>query len=916
MDDMDAFDGTLNALRSLRPRADKSGDRPQRKLASKLSVTLLLYFAAAWLGLLVPFTNANVSPVWPASGVAIAAVVLWGHEMLLAIFVGAFLVNYLHSIPVVASIGMGIGNSASAFLGAYIVWKSRVILTFPRLRDVFGFLTAAIFAPLPAATLGTASVFLSNIMAWSTYSTAWRVWWLGDATGILITTPLFFLCRDFAESLKIQRRLEFLFLSVATIGVSLAIFWRTGLGRRDDVLAFLVFPLIFWAAARFRAAGAATTTCLAVATAVLGAAEGTGPFVRHNPSHNVILLQAFIAVLSVTGLALGAFVAEHKRTADRLLDQTLLLDLANDAILARTIDDRIAYWNQGAERLYGWTRQEVLGKSALEVLASDYSGKLSEIKAQVLRDGTWKGEVVHSTRDGRRITVDSHWSLWRNKKGKQLGFLQINTDITEWKLTEQNLQALSGKILRVQDDERRRIARELHDSLGQYLTAVKIELDLLSRSNQPIEADSLREPLRYVDEAISETRTISHLLHPPLLDESGFASAARWYVEGFGKRSGIDTRLSIPTQLPRLPQNVEIGLFRILQESLTNVHRHSGSKSVEVLLTVEDFDLVLLVRDQGRGLPEPVLRGISQPGGDIGVGLASMRERVKELGATLDIQSCEQGTTVRVTVPIFCVPEAMHVKPFHQGDHICLLYRDLEEQIDTAGPFVLLGLLRNERCLCVLTQPQSERLLAWLEAAGLDYASEISRGALIMTRPEDAYLKGGSFRKQDMLKLLDNAMRESLAMGFSGFRGTGDLSSSAEDPACCADLVEYEQILDRHIPGVSIAGICMYNANLLHTDDLKKVMESHHFALSSSSLNQRTMRIRRGQQFGDITFESKSASQFQYVIGSEGSAEVVSGQETTLAGAMAAVEAALSGNGGDTNGTADETDSQWMASAS
>ena len=159
------------------------------------------------------------------------------------------------------------------------------------------------------------------------------------------------------------------------------------------------------------------------------------------------------------------------------------------------------------------------------------------------------------------------------------------------------LRRLSARLLRVQDEERRRIARELHDSLGQYLTAAKINLDVLASSNGD-GAVYLREAQHLIDRAISDTRTLSHLLHPPLLDEAGFASAARWYVEGFGKRCGIAVTLEI-SELERFSSETETALFRILQEALTNVHRHSGSRSVEVHLTRNASSVVLSVQDHG-----------------------------------------------------------------------------------------------------------------------------------------------------------------------------------------------------------------------------------------------------------------------------------------------------------------------------
>lgn len=212
------------------------------------------------------------------------------------------------------------------------------------------------------------------------------------------------------------------------------------------------------------------------------------------------------------------------------------------------------------------------------------------------------------------------------------------------------LRRLSVKLLRVQDEERRRIARELHDSLGQDLTAAKISLDMLAQDFRQ-ESPYLREAQVLVDRSISDTRTLSHLLHPPLLDEAGFVSAAKWYVEGFGRRSGIVSQLDLPAHLRRLPRVTEIALFRILQEALTNVHRHSGSNAVEVRVTAEGSHVLLTVRDFGVGVPQDVLDRFWKTG-NVGVGLAGMRERLKELGGSLEIESKGQGTLLKVKIPI------------------------------------------------------------------------------------------------------------------------------------------------------------------------------------------------------------------------------------------------------------------------
>ncbi|MBV9181502.1 MAG: ATP-binding protein [Acidobacteria bacterium] len=213
------------------------------------------------------------------------------------------------------------------------------------------------------------------------------------------------------------------------------------------------------------------------------------------------------------------------------------------------------------------------------------------------------------------------------------------------------LRRLSARLLRVQDEERRRIARELHDSLGQYLTAAKINLDLLARSDHKA-TPQLCEARELIDRAISDVRTLSHLLHPPLLDEAGFVSAAKWYVEGFGKRSGIRAELEISENFLRLAPEFETALFRVLQEALTNVHRHSRSSSVEVRLTKDPSAITLTIQDHGVGMPPETLHRFRENGTSVGVGLAGMRERIKELSGTLNIESSPRGTFLKVAIPL------------------------------------------------------------------------------------------------------------------------------------------------------------------------------------------------------------------------------------------------------------------------
>ncbi len=213
-----------------------------------------------------------------------------------------------------------------------------------------------------------------------------------------------------------------------------------------------------------------------------------------------------------------------------------------------------------------------------------------------------------------------------------------------------SLRLLSAQLMRVQDEERRKIARELHDSVGQYLAALKMNLVRLEMSS-PNDLQVVADSDDLIDRCLSEIRTISYLLHPPLLDERGLPSAAQWYVEGFSKRSGIEVLLHIDDHLGRMPQEVETALFRLLQESLNNVHRHSGSKKVDVAIRLDDGKALVTIRDYGRGFRLQQLQDVQQ-GRSQGVGLTGLRERVAALGGSLEVDSAEPGSLIRATLPL------------------------------------------------------------------------------------------------------------------------------------------------------------------------------------------------------------------------------------------------------------------------
>jgi len=216
------------------------------------------------------------------------------------------------------------------------------------------------------------------------------------------------------------------------------------------------------------------------------------------------------------------------------------------------------------------------------------------------------------------------------------------------------LEALNAQMTVLQDEERRRIARELHDSVGQLLAAISMNSVLLEAESHKLSPEAARrvsENAAMVDDASRQIRTISHLLHPPLLDEVGLASALRWYVEGFSERSKIDAKLDIPQTFASLSKEMELSIFRVVQECLTNIHRHAGSPTAEIRIIQDDACLRVEIEDAGKGIPSEKQSTFGALG-RTGVGLRGMRERLRQLGGTLQIQSNGHGTQVTAILPV------------------------------------------------------------------------------------------------------------------------------------------------------------------------------------------------------------------------------------------------------------------------
>ncbi len=274
--------------------------------------------------------------------------------------------------------------------------------------------------------------------------------------------------------------------------------------------------------------------------------------------------------------------------------------------------------------------------------------------ATALREGATTFEWLHKRADTGE-SFPAEVDLSSLSAGSTVLALAVVHDVTLRKRAEQELRLLSAELMRLQDEERRRIGRDLHDSTGQTLAALELGLARLlhdTESSTGAVRERLEQCVHLATQCSAEIRTASYLLHPPLLDELGLLSALRWLADGFRDRSAIEVRLDLPEAMERLAPDRELCLFRIAQEALTNVHRHAASPWVAIRLRVQSDSVMLEIEDAGRGMPRGTGAENAVAARPVGVGLAGMRERIRQIGGTLSVESTHTGTRVRTTISI------------------------------------------------------------------------------------------------------------------------------------------------------------------------------------------------------------------------------------------------------------------------
>jgi PAS domain S-box-containing protein len=359
-------------------------------------------------------------------------------------------------------------------------------------------------------------------------------------------------------------------------------------------------------------------------------------------------------------LIISRDVTNQKEAEERLQKKEnffrSLVENAHDLVSVMRYDATILYESPACERVLGFTAEEKLGRNCLEYLHADDRGRVTRELSELVtgKSDLKKLEYRYLHKSGSYVPLEVIARRSTDESGDPIVIVN-KRDITERLRKEDQLRKLVARLLNVQDEERRRLARELHDETAQNLVLMDINFSTVENGVSDIPDDvraAITQNRDLITRSLREVRTISYLLHPPMLDEAGLQTALSWLVRGFSQRSGIKVELNCPTGTERFSSEIEIAVYRIVQEALTNIHRHSGSPTAQVRLQRKGNSLILTVEDQGCGIPDTVLEKRAAGVESLGVGIPGMRERLHLLGGRLDVRSDTTGTSLMAALPL------------------------------------------------------------------------------------------------------------------------------------------------------------------------------------------------------------------------------------------------------------------------
>ena len=649
----------------------------ERRLVARTALVGLAYFAAARFGLSLAFTTKQVTTVWPPTGIALVAMFVWGIRIWPGVFVAAAVANVMTYEAIPTAVGIALGNTSAAVLGAVLLRRFGFEPGFRRVRDVCVFVAVAAMTPLVSATNGVAHLALHGLVDWSAYRSVWSIWWVGDAMGILLFAPVLLTWPARMPARPLGRRV----LEAGVLAAGLVLVADTTL--TDAVFDagsphqfYAVFPFLIWAALRFGAAASAWAVVLVGAVVVWGTVHDRGPFGSGSIDYRLARLELFLAVAALMAMTLAAMMAERdaaqaalrranseleQRVSERTQDlerahaglaQVIAENFPNGAIVMFDRDLRLLLVRGEGLNLIGIDPVAVEGLILADAFDADTVATLQPLIRQALA-----GIPVRARLALRSRQINVNLVPLRGVTGSVVAATLISEDITAQHETEQALRISEdrrnhalARLLEAQEHERVRIAADLHDDTIQAMTAALLRLDSAQRVLAPNDGahDRVARARATLAEAIERTRKLTFDLRPQLLEAEGLTAAVADLAHHAAGQAGF--RLELDLDVGRYSDVIESLVFRTVHEALINVERHANARTVRIEVRDADGVITGTVTDDGGGFDVASARARARATHHFG--LETSAERIRLAGGNLTLTSTPgEGARVAFAVP-------------------------------------------------------------------------------------------------------------------------------------------------------------------------------------------------------------------------------------------------------------------------
>ncbi|MBN8532392.1 MAG: MASE1 domain-containing protein [Alphaproteobacteria bacterium] len=645
----------------------------------RILVLAALYFGAAKLGLALAFQAAQVTTIWPPTGIALAAVLLFGNRVWPAIALGAFLANITTNEPFPVAISIAGGNTLEALAGAWMMRRFGCDPRLSHLHDVLGLVfCAAVASTMLSATIGALSLCLGGVQPWESFAQLWRLWWIGDAVGTLIVAPLI-LCWWRPLSFRLGDMAEAGVLLAGLVAACLAIFIIPAIYNATFI--YVIFPFVIWAAVRFRQQGVSAVTFIACAVAICATVQGSGPFTGQSVEHSLVLLQMFMGVLAVTGLLLGAAMTESGGVAARFQQ---MADTAPVLIWMSGTDKKCTYFNKPWLSFTGRTMEQEMGDGwAAGVHPDDVARCLDTYVASFDARRPFEMEYRLRRHDGEYCWVLDHGIPRFTAAGEFEGYIGSCIDITLQKQTTDALEQSSRR----KSEFLATLAHELRNPLAPILSAAQLlqkpGADVARRTEAgAIISRQARHMARLVDDLLDISR-ISYGKIELRKERARLTDAIHDAVEVV--KPMVEARrhtlcVTLPEETPWLNAD-PVRLAQIFANLLSNAAKYTPDGGHIELSAETGADMITVaVRDSGVGIPEAmrekifdlfvqVDESIERAHGGLGIGLTLVKKLVEMHGGTIEARRRDDqpGSEFIVRLPRAAAPEVRPMPAVKNG---------------------------------------------------------------------------------------------------------------------------------------------------------------------------------------------------------------------------------------------------------